>query len=151
MLLPLLNLILAVFRSAELGFFGFTVATLRQTPFICGLLASAGETDFRARWPVRQPRRTWFRVAGRVEVVENETCCCCCWRVVGASWSFEKEWARDFGVDGEEAIEGREVRLRRVRERRQRRGETMMAGGMRGVWWRVIDGCAEVGDGGSCL
>lgn len=47
----------------------------RHTPFISGLLASAGERRRRARWAVRQPRRTWLYVARGLGVEEN-------WRVV---------------------------------------------------------------------
>ena len=32
----LLNLTLAIFRLAELGFFGLTIETFKQTPFNCG-------------------------------------------------------------------------------------------------------------------
>jgi hypothetical protein len=35
--LPLLNRILAVLRSPELGFFGFVMPTRMHTPFISGL------------------------------------------------------------------------------------------------------------------
>jgi hypothetical protein len=55
--LPVLNRTLATFRSAELGFFGFVVPTLRQTPLSSGAMTSrrAGETAWRARCCFRQP------------------------------------------------------------------------------------------------
>jgi hypothetical protein len=54
---PVLNFTLAVLRSAELGFLGLVMPTLRQTPFKLGARTSwrAGETGLRARWAVRQP------------------------------------------------------------------------------------------------
>lgn len=58
--LPLLNRTLAVFRSPELGFFGFVIPVLRQTPFISGRLCSAGERRRRAFCGLRHPRRTWL-------------------------------------------------------------------------------------------
>jgi hypothetical protein len=65
MTLSELNLTLAIFRSAELGFFGFMTVTLRHTPFMHGRFPSdsAGDTGFRARWDLRQPLRTWLKVA----------------------------------------------------------------------------------------
>ena len=60
MTLPLLNLTLATFLSPELGFFGFVVPTLKHTPFISGLLTSAGDVGLRAACSVLQPRRTWL-------------------------------------------------------------------------------------------
>lgn len=44
---------------------------LRQTPFISGLLARAGERPRRARCSLRQPRRTWLYVACAEGVDEN--------------------------------------------------------------------------------
>ena len=60
----------AVFRSPELGFLGRTTPTRRHTPLRAGqcVLDRAGETAWRARFPFRIPRRTWFRVAGRAVV-----------------------------------------------------------------------------------
>lgn len=57
MILPVLNLILAVFRSPELGFLGEVVPTFRQTPFNSGAFTSrrAGETALRARCCTRHP------------------------------------------------------------------------------------------------
>ncbi|GAB5523356.1 MAG: hypothetical protein Roseis2KO_12280 [Roseivirga sp.] len=43
--LPLVNLTLATFLIAELGFFGVVVYTLVQTPLLCGQLSSAGDFD----------------------------------------------------------------------------------------------------------
>ena len=59
-ILSLLSLILATLRSAELGFLGFMMETLRHTPFMQGLCSfeSAGETGLRAFWGLRQPRIT---------------------------------------------------------------------------------------------
>ena len=45
---PLLNLTLAIFLSPELGFLGFVVPTLMQTPFISGRLINAGDRLFRS-------------------------------------------------------------------------------------------------------
>ncbi|KAL8758779.1 MAG: hypothetical protein Q9184_003820 [Pyrenodesmia sp. 2 TL-2023] len=67
--LPLLNLTFATFLSAEFGFFGFMVVTLRHTAFIWGRLTSAGEMRWRARCGVRGERRTWLRVVWAGEVV----------------------------------------------------------------------------------
>jgi hypothetical protein len=36
----------AIFRRAELGFFGVVVETLVQTPLFCGEPSSAGAVDF---------------------------------------------------------------------------------------------------------
>jgi len=58
--LPLLNLILAVFRSPEFGFFGFVIPVFKHTPFIWGRLTSAGDRRLRARCSTRHPRRTWL-------------------------------------------------------------------------------------------
>jgi hypothetical protein len=46
-----------VLRSAEFGFLGFVMPTLRQTPLRAGAWTSesAGETALRARLAVRQP------------------------------------------------------------------------------------------------
>ena len=60
---PLLNLNLATLRSPEFGFFGLTVPTRRQTPFISGLLTKAGDLAFRALCSTRHPRSTWLNVA----------------------------------------------------------------------------------------
>ena len=60
MTVPLLNLTLATFLSPELGFFGFVVPTRKHTPFISGLLMSAGDTGLRAFWPTLHPRSTWL-------------------------------------------------------------------------------------------
>lgn len=68
---PELNRILAVLRSPELGFLGFVIPVLRQTPFISGLFESAGERPRRARCSLRQPRRTWLYVAATQGVEEN--------------------------------------------------------------------------------
>jgi len=40
--IPLVNLTLATFLRAELGFLGVTVYTLVQTPRLCGHLCRAG-------------------------------------------------------------------------------------------------------------
>lgn len=71
--LSLLNLTLATFRSAELGFFGFMTVTLRHTPFIHGfpVVDMAGETGLRAGWGLRAPRITWLNVAATGVLVEN--------------------------------------------------------------------------------
>lgn len=71
--LSLLNLTLATFRSAELGFFGFMTVTLRHTPFIHGfpVVDMAGETGLRAGWGLRAPRITWLNVAVAGALVEN--------------------------------------------------------------------------------
>ena len=55
---PLLSLNLATLRSPEFGFFGFTMPTRRQTPFISGRSTSAGDRALRARCSTRHPRRT---------------------------------------------------------------------------------------------
>jgi hypothetical protein len=55
--LPVDNLTLAVFRSAEFGFLGFVMPTFRQTPLRFGAWTalSAGEMVLRARCGTRQP------------------------------------------------------------------------------------------------
>lgn len=40
--MPLVSLTLAIFRSAELGFFGVVVLTFRQTPLLKGLSVATG-------------------------------------------------------------------------------------------------------------
>jgi hypothetical protein len=62
-----LNLTLAIFRSAELGFLGFMMETRTQTPFMHGRFPSdsAGDTGFRAFCGLRHPLRTWLKVAQR--------------------------------------------------------------------------------------
>lgn len=57
---PLLNLTLATLRSPELGFLGFVIPTLTQTPFISGRSFNWGEVSLRAGCGWRQPRRTWL-------------------------------------------------------------------------------------------
>lgn len=69
--LPLLNLTLATFRSAEFGFLGFITLTFRQTAFICGRLTNAGDVAWRARRGVRGLRRICISVAEMGWVVEN--------------------------------------------------------------------------------
>ena len=69
---PLLNLTLAIFLSPELGFFGFVVPTFKQTPFISGLFASAGDRSFRGGLVPLPSRTTWFRVIGRGADAEKE-------------------------------------------------------------------------------
>ena len=44
--MPFDSLTLAIFRSAEFGFFGVVVYTRVQTPRFCGEPASAGTFDF---------------------------------------------------------------------------------------------------------
>ena len=70
---PELSFTRAIFLSPELGFLGRTEPTFRQTPFREGqcLPARAGETAWRARLPLRQPRRTWLRVAFCAHVTEK--------------------------------------------------------------------------------
>lgn len=114
----MLSLTLAVFRSAELGFLGFVIPTLMQTPLSSGALTSrrAGETAFRARWATRQPfslisllkwllqteRRysrgctfeTWLYVANGVGVAEN-------WRTSeGVGFVFSMETDNGIRTDG---------------------------------------------------
>jgi hypothetical protein len=69
--LPLLSLTRATFLSAELGFFGLTNPTRKQTPFMPGRFLISGETLLRAGCGFRQPRITWFKVALREEEMEN--------------------------------------------------------------------------------
>jgi hypothetical protein len=59
---PLLNLTLAIFLSPELGFLGFVVPTFRQTPFISGRFANAGDRSFRGGLRFRPLRTTWIKV-----------------------------------------------------------------------------------------
>lgn len=68
---PLDSFTRAVLRSPELGFLGRTTPTRRHTPLSAGLSepASAGDTAWRARLPLRHPRSTWLSVAGRGAVV----------------------------------------------------------------------------------
>lgn len=68
---PLLNFTFAVLRSPLFGFFGFTDETRRQTPFIWGRLASAGDTACRARAFPRGWRKTCMRVVERGAEVES--------------------------------------------------------------------------------
>lgn len=75
MLFPLLNLILAIFLSPELGFFGFVTPTLTQTPFISGRSFSAGEVVFVSRVGGRTwflNRRCWLSVTCEEGVDEKE-------------------------------------------------------------------------------
>jgi hypothetical protein len=72
MTLPLLKRTLATFLSPELGFLGFVVPTRRHTPFISGLLTSAGDVGFRARCSTRHPRRTWLYVAWSDGALEKD-------------------------------------------------------------------------------
>jgi hypothetical protein len=60
MTLPVDNLTLAVFRSAEFGFLGFVIPTFRHTPFSSGAMTSrsAGLTGFLARCSDRHPWRS---------------------------------------------------------------------------------------------
>ena len=44
--MPVVSLTLAIFLSAEFGFFGVMVRTCRQTPLRCGQLFNAGDLDF---------------------------------------------------------------------------------------------------------
>jgi hypothetical protein len=44
--IPLVSLTLAIFRSAEFGFFGVTVRTIRHTPRFWGVPFSAGALVF---------------------------------------------------------------------------------------------------------
>lgn len=92
----MLSLTLAVFRSAELGFLGFVIPTLMQTPLSSGALTSrrAGETAFRARWATRQPFETWLYVANGVGVAEN-------WRTSeGVGFVFSMETDNGIRTDG---------------------------------------------------
>lgn len=111
MTFPVLNLTLAILRSPELGFLGFVVPTLRQTPFNSGRFLSCGERSFRALWEARPDRRTWIRVhlcareagAGRMQRVWEAL------RKVGVC-----EVRR--GVNGDlVSVEGRMRRRRNVR------------------------------------
>jgi hypothetical protein len=43
---PLVSLTRATLRSAEFGFFGERVRTIRHTPRFCGVPLSAGDFDF---------------------------------------------------------------------------------------------------------
>jgi hypothetical protein len=70
----LLKRTLATFLSPEFGFLGFTVNTLKHTPFIDGLLVSCGDALLRAFSPVRHPRRTCMKVA-LCRVVEEKVRC----------------------------------------------------------------------------
>jgi hypothetical protein len=72
MILPLLSLTLAVFRCPELGFLGFVMPTLRQTPFISGRPTIAGLRERRFFWGLRHPLRTWLRVVAQGEVVVKD-------------------------------------------------------------------------------
>lgn len=122
--LPLLNLTLAVFLSPEFGFFGLVMPTFRHTPFICGLLTSAGETGFRARWATRQPRRTWLSVAWGWGVVVKVRC-----------------------VGGREEGGGLDVEMERRRGVRGRRTRGMEEEVEEGRKWRRMDGAGIVGCG----
>jgi len=74
MIFPELNLILAIFRSPEFGFLGFTIPTRKQTPFMEGRSMSCGEMGFRLYSFLlkRAPRRTCWNVADLEEVVEKD-------------------------------------------------------------------------------
>lgn len=71
MALPVLSLTLATLRMAEFGFLGLTVYTLLQTPFFWYEPCKAGVLGCR-RTGLRAPRVTWFSVALRDELVEND-------------------------------------------------------------------------------
>lgn len=59
--IPFVKRIRAIFRSAELGFFGDWVRTLTQTPRFCGHLSSAGEAVL--VFTLERPALTnWFMV-----------------------------------------------------------------------------------------
>lgn len=67
---------LAVLRWPELGFLGFVMPTLRQTPFISGRSRIAGEMDRRAFLGWRGEWRTWLSVMARRLVCEKWRVCC---------------------------------------------------------------------------
>lgn len=60
--LPVLSLTLAIFRSPELGFFGFVVPTFRHTPFSSGLSFNCGDRSLRAFRAILPCRRTCINV-----------------------------------------------------------------------------------------
>ncbi len=81
--IPFVRRTLATFRWAELGFFGLTVYTLRQTPFRIGQPSRAGERTLscvRGWW---RPRMSWL-------MVDIWTRCCSSSGWVGNGGS--KEW-----------------------------------------------------------
>ena len=84
MIRPLLSRIFAVFRCPELGFLGFVTPTLRQTPFISGRPTIAGLRERRFFCGLRQPLRTWLRVAEREGVVVKDRKCV--WGVPRGGW-----------------------------------------------------------------
>lgn len=71
--LSLLKRTRAILRSAELGFFGDMIVTLRHTAFMHGVrdVDMAGETGLRAGCACRAPRMTWLKVASGAAELEK--------------------------------------------------------------------------------
>jgi len=118
--LPVLRRTLAVFRSAELGFLGFVMPTLRHTPLSSGARAVdiAGDVCLRARCGLRHPLATWLSVASTEGVLLN-------WRA-GAREAAARQGA---GMARVVLLEMRGRQTAGVRRRR-----SMVAGGCGGGW-----------------